>query len=64
VVVSTEPFGDVFQSHSAKADVIFLGIQTSYDETSAQLYGRISDLLADMPTTILVYSSGEADMFV
>ncbi|MHC4743863.1 MAG: amino acid permease [Planctomycetota bacterium] len=64
VIVSTEPFGDVFRSHSAKADVIFLGMQPSEDETSAQLYGRISDLLADMPTTILVHSSGEADVFV
>jgi amino acid transporter len=64
VIVSTEPFGDIFRSHSAKADVIFLGIQPSEDETSAQLYSRISDLLADMPTTILVHSSGEADVFV
>jgi len=64
VIVSTEPFGEVFRSHSAKADVIFLGIQPSEQETSAQLYSRISDLLADMPTTILVHSSGEADLFV
>jgi len=64
VIVSTEPFSDVFRSHSAKADVIFLGIQTSDDETSAQLYSRTSDLLADMPTTIFVHSSGEADVFV
>ena len=64
VIVSTEPFYDVFRSHSAKADVIFLGMQSSDNETSTQLYGRISDLLADMPTTILVHSSGEADVFV
>jgi len=64
VIVSTEPFVDVFRSHSAKADVIFLGIQPTEDETSTQLYGRFSDLLADMPTTILVHSSGEADVFV
>ena len=64
VIVSTEPFYDVFRSHSAKADVTFLGMQSSDDETSTQFYGRISDLLADMPTTILVHSSGEADVFV
>ncbi|MBN2594435.1 MAG: hypothetical protein JXA81_13085 [Sedimentisphaerales bacterium] len=64
VIVSTEPFNDVFRSHSAKADVIFLGIQPSENETSTELYSRISDLLADMPTTILVHSSGEADVFV
>ena len=64
VIVSTEPFYDVFRSHSAKADVIFLGMQPSDNETSAQFYNRIADLLADMPTTILVHSSGEADVFV
>jgi amino acid transporter len=63
VIVSTEPFAEVFRSHSAKADVIFLGIQPS-EEASAELYNRISDLLVDMPTTILVHSSGEADVFV
>jgi amino acid transporter len=64
VIVSTEPFNDVFRSHSAKADVIFLGIQPSENETSTELYRRISYLLTDMPTTILVHSSGEADVFV
>jgi amino acid transporter len=64
IIVSAEPFSDVFRSHSAKADTVFLGIQHSEDETSAQLYGRISELLKDMPTTILVHSSGEADLFV
>lgn len=64
IIVSTEQFNDVFHSHSAKADVIFLGIQHSDDETSAQLYGRITELLKNMPTTILVHSSGEADLFV
>jgi amino acid transporter len=64
IIVSTEQFNDVFRSHSANADVIFLGIQHSDDVTSAQLYSRISELLKDMPTTILVHSSGEADLFV
>ena len=64
VIVSTEPFADVFRSHSSKADVIFLGIQPSENETSTELYNRISNLLADMPTTILIHSSGEADVFV
>jgi len=64
VIVSAEPFADIFRSHSAKADVIFLGIQPSEEETSTELYTRICDLLEDMPTTILVHSSGEADVFV
>jgi len=63
LIVSTEPFKDVFRSHSAKADVIFLGFQPSKEESAEQLYNRLSDLLSDMPTTILIYSSGEADLF-
>ncbi len=63
LIVSTEPFSDVFRSHSAKADVIFLGFQPSREESAGQLYNRLADLLSDMPTTILIHSSGEADLF-
>ncbi len=63
LIVSTEPFSDVFRNHSAKADVIFLGFQPSKEESAGNLYSRLSDLLSDMPTTILVHSSGEADLF-
>ena len=63
VIVSTDSFSNVFRSHSAKADVIFLGIQPPGDETAVQCYRRLSELLSDMPTTILVHSSGEADVF-
>ncbi|HUV64388.1 MAG TPA: amino acid permease [Sedimentisphaerales bacterium] len=63
VIVSAEPFSEVFRSHSAKADVVFLGLQPAEDESGGHLYRRVSELLTDMPTTILVHSSGEADLF-
>jgi len=63
VIVSTEPFADVFRSHSAKADVVFLGMNPIEGETETDFYRRHNDLLKDMPTTILVHSSGEADLF-
>ena len=63
VIVSTDSFSNIFRSHSAKADVIFLGMQPPGDEPAAQSYQRLTDLLTDMPTTILVHSSGEADVF-
>jgi amino acid transporter len=63
VIVSTEPFVDVLREHSGQADVVFLGMQPSDGEPSAALYGRLNALLAPMPTTILVHSSGEADVF-
>ncbi len=63
VIVSTEPFSEVLRHHSSRADVIFLGLQPPSDEPAEQTYHRLSDLLSEMPTTILVHSSGEADVF-
>ncbi len=63
IIVSEEPFNDVFRRHSAGADVAFLGIQPSDGEPSADLYRRLDRLLEHMPTTVLVHSSGEADVF-
>jgi len=64
VIVSTDSFSNIFRSHSAKADVIFLGMQPPGDETAEQCYHRLSDLLSDMPHhPSLVHSSGEADVF-
>lgn len=63
VIVSSDPFCDVLQSHSARSDVVFLGIQPSDDEPPIELYRRVDQLVEHMPTTILVHSSGEADVF-
>ncbi|MBN1360155.1 MAG: hypothetical protein JW993_06165 [Sedimentisphaerales bacterium] len=63
VIVSTDPFPQVFRRHSGGADVVFLGMQPSENETHAELYERLDALLAPMPTTILIHSSGEADVF-
>jgi amino acid transporter len=63
VIVSTDSFSNVFRSHSTKADVIFLGLQPPGDESAEHVYQRLTALLSDMPTTILVHSSGEADVF-
>ena len=63
VIVSTDSFANIFRKHSAKADVIFVGMQPPGDESSKQAYQRLTALLSDMPTTILVHSSGEADVF-
>jgi len=63
VIVSTEPFAEVLRSHSAKTDVVFLGLQPGEEEPSLDFYNRLTTLLELMPTTILVHSSGEADVF-
>jgi hypothetical protein len=63
VIVSTEPFEEVFHRHSAKADVVFLGLQPPGEDSSLEAYRHLNDLLEPMPTTVLVRSSGEADVF-
>ena len=63
VIVSTEPFAEVLRSHSAKTDVVFLGMQTPEEESAQDVYSGLTMLLEPMPTTILVHSSGEADVF-
>ncbi len=63
VIVSTEPFREVFHRHSAKADVVFLGLQPPDVAASLETYRHLNTLLEPMPTTILVRSSGEADLF-
>lgn len=63
VIVSSEPFAEVLSSHSAKSDVVFLGLQPAEGVPSIDMYHRINDLLENAPTTILVHSSGEADVF-
>ncbi|MHC4517096.1 MAG: APC family permease [Planctomycetota bacterium] len=63
VIVSSEPFAEILRGHSAKSDVVFLGLQPSEEVPSIDLYHRINALLENAPTTILVHSSGEADVF-
>jgi hypothetical protein len=64
VVVSQDPFAMVFKNHSAKADVIFMGIHAPEDgDDLVKFYRETSQLLKELPTTILVHSSGEADVF-
>ncbi len=64
VVVSAEPFETVLTSHSSKADVVFMGIHPPEDgQDPEKYYFETSKTLEHMPTTILVHSSGEADVF-
>ena len=63
VLVSMDPFGEILRRHSADTDAVFLGLQATEGEASADLYQRVTTLLEPMPTTILVHSSGEADVF-
>jgi hypothetical protein len=64
VVVSTDPFETVLTSHSSKADVVFMGIQPLEDgQDPEQYFQQTTKILKHLPTTIMVHSSGEADVF-
>jgi amino acid transporter len=64
VVVADDPFSTVFHQHSAKTDVVFMGLPIPQeDQDSQHVYRKLSALLEPMPTTILVQSTGDADLF-
>lgn len=64
VVLSSDPFESVLTSHSSKADVVFMGIQPPEPgQDPEQYYQKTAQILGHMPTTIMVHSSGEADVF-
>jgi len=64
VVVSQDPFPAVFRQHSAKADVVFMGMQPPEDNQDPErTYHHLNALLQEMPTAVLVHSTGDADLF-
>ena len=62
VVVSEKPFADVLREYSRDAAVVFLGFQVPEDRRIAGFPRRYTDLAEGLPTTLLIYSSGEADL--
>lgn len=62
VVVSEEPFTDILRTYSRDAAVIFLGFQVP-DRPETEAFSRhYADLTEELPTTLLIYSSGDADL--
>jgi hypothetical protein len=62
IVVSAEPFPRVLHHYSSDASVVMLGFEIP-DETDARVFHeRMEDLLERMPTTLLINSSGDADL--
>ena len=61
VLVSSDPFSQVLKSHSAQADLVFLGLPYQDKENVIINYRHLNLVLENMPTTILVRASGDAD---
>jgi amino acid transporter len=57
-----ENFPDMLWQHSGKSTVVFLGFQTDADTDPVQFQESYTKMLNRMPTTILIQSTGEADL--
>ena len=66
VIVSKDPFPIVLQRHSSDATVVILGfkIPEEREEEAFRFQMYFERMTSQLPTTLLVSSSGEADVFV
>lgn len=62
VVVSDAPFPDVLRRESADATTLILGFRVPDEHDAETFYQRFSQMAEGLPTTLLVCSSGEADL--
>ncbi|MDY6951142.1 MAG: amino acid permease [Thermodesulfobacteriota bacterium] len=62
IVVSEQPFKEVLKAYSHDAAVVFLGFQIPDGPDMESFPKRYSELAEGLPTTLLIYSSGEADL--
>ena len=62
VVVSEEPFQDILHRYSSDAAVVFLGFLVPDESEVSTFHTHYSELAEGLPTTLLVYSSGDADL--
>ena len=62
IVISQDPFPSVLHTWSREATAIFLGFTIPPLENGLSFHRSFSSLLAGLPTTLLVHSTGEADL--
>ncbi len=62
IIDSDKPFVEIFHAYSNEATAVFLGFQIPQLEEAKEFHTFFSSLLKNMPTTILVNSTGEADL--
>ncbi|MBN1848854.1 MAG: hypothetical protein JW932_09740 [Deltaproteobacteria bacterium] len=63
VLVSDSPFSEILARHLADASVVFLGFNVPEQELAPAFQSYFTDMISRLPTTILVSSSGKADLF-
>lgn len=63
ILVSDSPFSEILVRHSADASVVFMGFNVPEEESALAFQSYFEDMMSKLPTTILVSSTGEADLF-
>lgn len=64
ILVSQDHFPEVLHRHSSHASLVIIGFEVPEEDQMQEFYHHFDLILDHLPTTLLVYSSGEADMFV
>ncbi len=62
ILVSTDPFIQVVHRHSADATMVFIGFFPPDKADAHQFQRNFEKILASLPTTLLICSSGKADL--
>lgn len=62
IIISDEPFPDLLRRVSGESTVVFLGFPVAQNMDGAEFQKSYGCLLQGMPTTIMVHSTGEADL--
>jgi len=64
IIVSEDKFCNIVHRHSNNASVVLLGFNLQ-EETDIEVFqNTFNDILSELPTTLLVCSSGEVDLLV
>lgn len=64
LLVSDSPVAEIIQRHSRDATVVFLGFNVPEETDARSFQMQYETIMEKLPTTLLVCSSGEADLFV
>jgi hypothetical protein len=62
ILVSEDPFCEILHRHSRTASVVLLGFNVPDEKEAEEFHNNFENILSLLPTTLLVYSSGEADL--
>ena len=62
IIISKDPFPELLHTYSRDATAIFMGFNIPTPENAKTFHASYSRLLEGLPTTLLVHSTGEADL--